>query len=52
MIPGQEGQQLTTAMLAAATEEQQKQMLGERIFPKVHDLQVGTAAEYRAFSHC
>ena len=40
MIPGQEGQQLTTAMLAAATEEQQKQMLGERIFPKVHELQV------------
>ena len=40
VVPGQEGGQLTTAMLAAATPEQQKQMLGERLFPLVHGLQV------------
>ena len=39
-IPGQEGSQLTTAMLAAASDEQQKQMLGERIFPRVQEQQV------------
>ena len=35
VVPGQEGSQLTTAMLAAADPEQQKQMLGERLFPLV-----------------
>ena len=40
MVPGQqEGGQLTTAMLAAASPEQQKQMLGERLFPLVMRLQ-------------
>ena len=32
VVPGQEGSGLTTAMLAAAPPEQQKQMLGERLF--------------------
>lgn len=41
VVPGQEGGQLTTAMLAAASPEQQKQMLGERLFPLVQNLQVG-----------
>ena len=35
VVPGHEGSQLTTAMLAAADPEQQKQMLGERLFPLV-----------------
>ena len=35
VVPGHEGGQLTTAMLAAADPEQQKQMLGERLFPLV-----------------
>jgi polyadenylate-binding protein len=39
VVPGQEGGQLTTAMLAAAPLEQQKQMLGERLFPLVERLQ-------------
>lgn len=39
MVPGQEGGNLTTAMLAAAAPEQQKQMLGERLFPQVQRLQ-------------
>ena len=43
VVPGQEGGQLTTAMLAAATPDQQKQMLGERLFPLVHNLQVCSA---------
>jgi len=38
-VPGQEGSGLTTAMLAAAPPEQQKQMLGERLFPLVQRLQ-------------
>jgi polyadenylate-binding protein len=38
-VPGQEGGNLTTAMLAAAAPEQQKQMLGERLFPLVQRLQ-------------
>lgn len=38
--PSQEGSGgLTTAMLAAAPPEQQKQMLGERLFPLVQRLQ-------------
>ena len=39
ILPGQQGSQLTTAMLAAAPAEQQKQMLGERLFPLVQQLQ-------------
>ncbi|EIE25350.1 polyadenylate binding protein [Coccomyxa subellipsoidea C-169] len=39
VVPGQEGGNLTTAMLAAAAPEQQKQMLGERLFPLVQRLQ-------------
>jgi polyadenylate-binding protein len=39
VVPGQEGGNLTTAMLAAAAPEQQKQMLGERLFPQVQRLQ-------------
>jgi len=39
VVPGQQGSQLTTAMLAAAPPEQQKQMLGERLFPLVQQLQ-------------
>lgn len=36
VLPGQEqGGHLTTAMLAAAAPEQQKQMLGERLYPLV-----------------
>jgi polyadenylate-binding protein len=35
VVPGHEGGQLTTAMLAAADPEAQKQMLGERLFPLV-----------------
>ena len=35
VVPGHEGGQLTTAMLVAADPEQQKQMLGERLFPLV-----------------
>ena len=35
VVPGHEGGQLTTAMLAAADPDQQKQMLGERLFPLV-----------------
>ena len=42
-LASQDGsQQLTTAMLANATDEQQKNMIGERLFPKVQELQVGT----------
>lgn len=39
VVPGQEGDRLTTAMLAAADPESQKQMLGERLFPLVSRLQ-------------
>lgn len=39
VVPGQQGSQLTTAMLAAAPPAQQKQMLGERLFPLVQQLQ-------------
>ncbi|KAK9819769.1 hypothetical protein WJX72_002177 [[Myrmecia] bisecta] len=39
VVPGQQGGQLTTAMLAAAPPEAQKQMLGERLFPLVQNLQ-------------
>lgn len=35
VVPGQDGAGLTTAMLAAADPGQQKQMLGERLFPQV-----------------
>jgi len=35
VVPGQDGGALTTAMLAAAPPEAQKQMLGERLFPLV-----------------
>jgi len=35
VVPGQDGSALTTAMLAAAPPEAQKQMLGERLFPLV-----------------
>ena len=35
VVPGQDGAPLTTAMLAAAPPEAQKQMLGERLFPLV-----------------
>lgn len=35
MLPGEEGAQLTTAMLAAADPPQRKQILGERLFPLV-----------------
>eukprot|EP00976_Prorocentrum_cordatum_P000258 5461-Prorocentrum_minimum.AAC.2 len=40
-VPGaaSSGEGLTTATLAAAPPEQQKQMLGERLFPLVHGKQ-------------
>jgi polyadenylate-binding protein len=44
--PGQEGTaQLTTAMLAAASPEEQKQMLGERLYPLVTQHQPALAAK-------
>lgn len=48
VVPGQEGGQLTTAMLAAANPEQQKQMLGERLFPLVSGLQVSSLGAFFA----
>ncbi|KAK9811006.1 hypothetical protein WJX73_005608 [Symbiochloris irregularis] len=45
VVPGQEGEQLTTAMLAAADPAQQKQMLGERLFPLVANLQPDLAGK-------
>lgn len=35
-VPGQEP--LTTAMLAAAQPQEQKQMLGERLYPLIHNM--------------
>jgi polyadenylate-binding protein len=40
-MPSQEGAKLTAAMLAAAAPEQQKDMLGKRLFPLVQRLQPG-----------
>jgi len=36
---GSDAERLTTAILAAAPVEQQKQLLGERLFPLIHNLQ-------------
>ena len=52
VVPGQEGGQLTTAMLAAADPEQQKQMLGERLFPLVSRLQPELAGKITGQFFC
>ena len=52
VVPGQEGGQLTTAMLAAADPEQQKQMLGERLFPLVSRLQPELAGKITGQLFC
>ena len=44
IIPGA-GEMLTTATLASASPEQQKQLLGERLFPQVAQLQPELAAK-------
>eukprot|EP01026_Neomeris_dumetosa_P021947 TRINITY_DN19081_c0_g1_i4.p1 TRINITY_DN19081_c0_g1~~TRINITY_DN19081_c0_g1_i4.p1 ORF type:complete len:662 (-),score=148.38 TRINITY_DN19081_c0_g1_i4:356-2341(-) len=43
--PVEAGMQLTSSMLASAPPEQQKQMLGERLFPLVSTLQPGLAGK-------
>eukprot|EP01024_Parvocaulis_polyphysoides_P067602 TRINITY_DN809_c1_g2_i1.p1 TRINITY_DN809_c1_g2~~TRINITY_DN809_c1_g2_i1.p1 ORF type:complete len:684 (+),score=196.74 TRINITY_DN809_c1_g2_i1:232-2283(+) len=43
--PVDAGMQLTSSMLASAPPEQQKQMLGERLFPLVSTLQPGLAGK-------
>lgn len=46
VVPGTDSNaQLTTAMLAAATPEAQKQMLGERLFPQVQEKQTELAGK-------
>ena len=45
LVPGQDGRELTTAMLAAADPESQKMMLGERLFPLVSQQQPDLAGK-------